>query len=297
MDKQCCVIKDLLPLYTENMVSEGTKSFVEEHLKGCEECRIKLEQMQAPVEFVPDTNTAPLKNLKKKLLMKRIQTIVFTAALVFAVVISVFSILTSPGYFPYSNNLLNVMENPNGTISISFDDKVTGYSSVKELDHETGLEVYRISAWNTIWDMYFSDRGKQNMVILPNTETDIQIYYTQNNGTEDVLIYGSANADEGVTTLPRLILMPYFLLALFALVILIILRFLMRNRKNAAIWIDRLIPLPVSYMLAHLCTKMVSFKTYSSQRDFFIIILVAVLLYCAILTGISLYKSRTKHKE
>lgn len=297
MDKQCCVIKDLLPLYMENMVSEGTKSFVEEHLNGCEECRTKLEQMQAPAELVPDTDPAPLKNLKKKLLMKRIQTIVFTAALVFAVVISVFSILTSPGYFPYSNNLLNVMEDPNGTIRISFDDKVTGYSSIKESDNETGTEVYRISAWNTIWDMYFSDRGKQNMVILPNAETDTQIYYTQNNGSEDVLIYGSANADEGVTTLPRLILMPYFLLALFALAVLIILRFLMRNRNNVTIWIDRVIPLPVSYMLAHLCTKMVSFKTYSSQRDFFIIILVAVLIYCAILTGVSLYKSRTKRKE
>ena len=44
--------------------------------------------------------------------------------------------------------------------------------------------------------------------------------------------------------------------------------------------------------LEQLCTKGFRFTTYSSQRDFCIIILVAILLYFAMLTGKSLYKAK-----
>ena len=34
MKKECNIVQDVLPLYLENMVSEGTKVFVEEHLES-----------------------------------------------------------------------------------------------------------------------------------------------------------------------------------------------------------------------------------------------------------------------
>ena len=127
------------------------------------------------------------------------------------------------------------------------------------------------------------------MVIPFDSETEIQIFYAQNDGSEDVLIYGAnQNAEENGVTLPRLILMPYFLLAFFALAVLAILRLLLRNKQAIIVWIDRAIPFPISYMAAQLCTRGFSFTTYSSHRDFCIIILVAMLLYFAILTGKSL---------
>ena len=45
---ECNIIRDLLPLYAENMVSDDTKVFVEEHLKNCSECRAEHEQMKEP---------------------------------------------------------------------------------------------------------------------------------------------------------------------------------------------------------------------------------------------------------
>ena len=48
---ECNVIKDLLPNYMENLVSEDTRTYIENHLKECKECRqvfetIKDEQKQ-----------------------------------------------------------------------------------------------------------------------------------------------------------------------------------------------------------------------------------------------------------
>ncbi len=295
MSDKCNIIKDILPLYVEDMVSADTREFVNAHLAHCAECHAEFERMRKPADFIPDTDIVPLKRIRKDLFIKRLQTIFFTAILACAIVTVVFGILTSPKFFPYSDSLLNVIDSPNGSVIITFDNQVTGYSCVKEFNGETETEVYRINAWTTTWDLYLSNRGNQNAVIPLEAETKIQIYYTQNNGSEDVLIYGPNDKTyEDIVTLPRQILLPYFLLAIFALAVLAILRFLLRNRQTIIAWIDRAILLPISYMAAQLCTKGFNFTTYSSQRDFCIIVLAAILFYFAMLTGQSLYKAKVR---
>ena len=134
------------------------------------------------------------------------------------------------------------------------------------------------------------------MVIPSEGATKIQIFFTQNNGSEDVLIYGADdNAQQDIVTLPRQILLPYFILAFFALVILAVLRFILKNKPEIIVWFDRAILFPISYMAAQLCTKGINFTTYSSQRDFCIIVLVAILFYLAMLTG-SLYKAKKEKR-
>ena len=298
MSNQCNLIKDILPLYVEDMVSTDTKEFVNAHLEHCAECRAELERMRGPAKFVPDIDTeiVPLKRIKKDLFIRRLQTIFFTAIIACAVVMIVFGVLTSPKFFPYSDDLLNVVDNHSGEIIVTFDDRVTGYTCTKEFYEET--EIYRINAWTTTWDIYFSNRGNQNVVIPFNDDSNIQIFFTQNNGSEDVLIYGERdNLPQAVITLPRQILLPYFLLAALALIVLSGLRLLLKNKKAIIVWIDRAILLPISYMAAQLCTKGINFTTYSSQRDFCIIVLVAILFYLALLTGKSIYQEKRADKS
>ena len=293
MSNKCNLIKDILPLYVEDMVSTDTREFVSGHLGHCEACRAELEHMRKPAGIIPDADIVPLKRIKNELFIKRLQTVFFTAVLACAIVTVVFGILTSPKFFPYSDNLLNVMDGSDGNIIITFDNKVTGYSCVKEFTDETGTEVYRVNAWTTTWDLSSSNRGNQNVVIPSESATKIQIYFTQNNGFEDVLIYGANNnAQQNILTLPRQILLPYFILAFLALILLAIVRLLLRNKQAIIVWIDRTILFPISYIAAHVCTKGINFTTYSSQRDFCIIILVAILFYFAMLTGKSLYKAK-----
>ena len=46
MRNECNIIRDILPLYADKMVSADTASFVEEHLAGCAECRAELEKLK-----------------------------------------------------------------------------------------------------------------------------------------------------------------------------------------------------------------------------------------------------------
>lgn len=293
MSNKCNLIKDILPLYVEDMVSTDTREFVDEHLEHCAECHAEYESMRNSSKFVPeiDTDIAPLKRIKKDLYIKRLQTIFFTAILACAAAMIIFGFLTSPKFISYSDDLLNVIDSNNGNIIVAFDDEVTGYNCIKEFNGET--EVYRLNAWTTTWDLHSTKRGNQNVVIPSEDKSKIQIYFSQNNGSGDVLIYGlNDNTQQDIVTLPRQIFLPYFVLAFLALVILAVLRFLLKNKQAIIVWIDRAILFPISYMAAQLFTKGINFTSYSSQRDFCIMILVAVLLYLAMLTGISLYKAR-----
>ena len=44
--KECDIIKDLLPSYVDEICSEASKEWVEEHLAECEECRALAEVMK-----------------------------------------------------------------------------------------------------------------------------------------------------------------------------------------------------------------------------------------------------------
>ena len=47
MDKHCEVIRDLLPLYADDVCSERSRELIEEHLRECPECSAELEKLRA----------------------------------------------------------------------------------------------------------------------------------------------------------------------------------------------------------------------------------------------------------
>ena len=86
MRNECNIIRDILPLYIEELVSEDTVSFVEEHLNGCAECRVEMEKMKEGNDFETLENSrdrrkkdiVPLKLLKKKMRNRKIATIIIS---------------------------------------------------------------------------------------------------------------------------------------------------------------------------------------------------------------------------
>lgn len=46
MKNECSVVRDILPLYLENMVSDETGAFVKEHLENCPKCAAEFEALK-----------------------------------------------------------------------------------------------------------------------------------------------------------------------------------------------------------------------------------------------------------
>ena len=56
----CDTVKDMLPLYVDNIVSDDTRAIVEEHLASCDTCRKKYETMKNAVVLPADGDAKQL---------------------------------------------------------------------------------------------------------------------------------------------------------------------------------------------------------------------------------------------
>lgn len=123
MKNDCSIVKDLLPLYVEEMTNEGTASFVKEHLDECEACRNEYEKMKADTKKdnykLPksqDSIKLAFKGLKKKLKMKR------TMAVFMAIILTLASIFLlsclSPSSVYYGNSKMYSRQEMNSAISL-----------------------------------------------------------------------------------------------------------------------------------------------------------------------------------
>ena len=91
MKTECSVVRDLLPLYVEDMVSEETAAYIGEHLESCEGCRAELESLKGSAEIavieekpaMRADNAKPFKKIMKK--MNRQFYSVAYAALIFLI--------------------------------------------------------------------------------------------------------------------------------------------------------------------------------------------------------------------
>ena len=191
------------------------------------------------------------------------------------------------------------------SISVNLLTPVSGTKVTSTQDPDSGKTVYFITAWRTPLDTWcgtfdVSDTGdhaqrEANALLDALGETEsartlftldatncTAIYYSPNNGQDDVLLCGSR--DGGVISLPRLALGYYVLLSLTLFITLGIAFFICRRKKIGKM-LGYLALIPASYLAGHLLVKGFTTTSYQMQRDFSLIVLAAALLYAAALLG------------
>lgn len=91
MKNECHIVRDLMPLYTEGMLSDESASFVKAHLETCENCRAAYSGEEKPLVTEADTaqqragEAGVLRTLKKKLRKQTWCAIIITVAVVLLV--------------------------------------------------------------------------------------------------------------------------------------------------------------------------------------------------------------------
>ena len=84
----CDIIRDLLPLYADNLASEESSRQIEEHTAHCPACKKLLHEMTAPLEPEPvDEEQRAMEILQKHYKKQRRKTVLTWAAALLAVVL------------------------------------------------------------------------------------------------------------------------------------------------------------------------------------------------------------------
>ena len=298
MKNECYVVRDLLPLYLDDLVSDSTREFVESHLAECDECRKEFEKEKSHSKSFGDLETVPLKKINKLLNRQKVRSVLIAVVLVAALLLTGFATLTTPEYLPYSEDLFTVSENE-GRVLITFNETVTGYNLNSTLVDEGGqmTTVTYLSAWTTIWDQKILQRGVQSAMINPDSVDGQEqiVFYSPNNGQDAVQISGE-KVSYGTMELPRLVLVYYLFLAIGAVVVCGILLIVFNKREEVKFWVERIILFPLAYIVSHVMVKGLKTSTYSSGRDFIIILFISILIAMAGLLGLNWIQNSRKVK-
>ena len=109
---RCEIVQDLLPLYTENMVSPYTAQEVNSHLAGCAECSAKFKEMSATapnVQMRMDTAQQFI-DYQKKAKKKTATPIIIIAVVISLLSVIMAMIMISVLALKYSEPVLGTIE-------------------------------------------------------------------------------------------------------------------------------------------------------------------------------------------
>ncbi len=289
MKLPCAVIRDLLPLYAENMVEPNTRALIEQHLTECPDCRKRLSETETsagpPVETVK-----PLQSLKKQIRKRRRYAAIIAALCVFVAVYTYFYHENDMRLVPWEEGLIEVkgvearpfeevngegaavVESQSSTVDVLIlraDSRINGWQESFFRDDD-GTGTLLLQAWTS--QRPGAARDYTEMVFYPIP--DRLIY---EDGDQQELLWGEP-LNGGVETLPRLALGYYVIMAMVFIpasgIVWIVLR------KHDKSWIIRQIFfVPVSYLLAHFLIKGCRTTSFFMERDFISILLLTAALY------------------
>ncbi|MGV8983959.1 sigma factor [Clostridium sp.] len=163
----CEIVRDLLPLYYDDVCSSESSTSVEEHLLGCDTCKKYFDSMSDDFIQTNGEKTAEkaksniLKGIKKKLLRKNVMISVISVICAITVLFGGFSFVfhyQTP--IPYHNGLSSAKMGTNGLIDVSFngDDYYCSYEWVMPIDKDGAKKyVAYIYYTDTIWTRNFSN--------------------------------------------------------------------------------------------------------------------------------------------
>lgn len=170
MKISCEIVKDLLPLYHDDICSSESRSMIEEHLSECNACKKYLDSINDEFikndiqEEIEHEKYDALKRIKKKLFRKNVMVSVISIVCAIAVIIGAFS-LVFHYQIPilYEDGLLSANMASDGVIDVTFNGEnyYCSYGMTKTIE-KNGVEenVVYIYYTDSIWTKYISNPFK-----------------------------------------------------------------------------------------------------------------------------------------
>ena len=295
MTVSCDVIKDLLPLYAEDMVSSDSRKLVDEHLAECASCRSRLEDIQW-VQKVPavalDAELASIQRVEKGIRKRRWTAVIFAALLALTVSFGLYLFLNQRQYVALEDAVVEVTETED-RVEVKFSNDIANINAVRNPWSDSEGETVFLIGYNTRWDIITNaNRGREGYTFSSPKEDLARIFYEGvPAGASNSVIWG-ASSDAILVSLPRLAMHYYFLIAVVCGVVLLIPAVILRRKKAGAV-----LGVGSAFFWCYaLCSFLVAEGDWRVYDDvnftvhFLFNILLAVLFWLTLLVGSKLWK-------
>ena len=322
MSLTCGIIKDLLPLYAENLCGDESREAVEAHLETCESCWSSLEGMRQ-TESASPLEALPLRSISKKIKRKQIRLTALALCLALFLITAYQGRVNQLKPIPYDPGFqFSVTADENGGLILKYDNSLEPFAMEGYTDM---AEPGSVSASPYIYSISFRQYEKRPVIDtgkVPLTDTPsspfgqskeillsshgglpVKIYYVNPNSPA-VLLYGEPEPGEregsyGIAFLPRLALNYYVIIMAGLLLLIGILYLLMiRLKKTKARQVLMFLSfIPLSYILSHFAVKGMSGVSWDMIADFQSILTAAAFACAAMALAAAHLKGRRKEQN
>lgn len=163
MKLSCNVIRDLLPLYAENLTSEESNALVDEHLCGCDECAKQLGILKKAQAIPVETDAPGLKKIRKAIVRRRVLAVTMAVMLVITLVLGATFLWEAPVWLDADQAVKEVMKMEDGSIRIYYTDIIQGISSEDDMAGNRGTLCW--SSWGRV---YFGEQMPPDPYVTPD---------------------------------------------------------------------------------------------------------------------------------
>ena len=267
MMKNCNIVKDLIPLYKEDLLSDESKIFVENHLKTCRDCENLLKD-QIKIE---NTEIKPLDFVEKKIKKETRYFTLAVLALLGSILIFIISYLNTPRHIEYEKGLYKVYRSDE-IYTVEFNDKVSG------IDYTDTEDAIYLDAYSTKYDEIFNKNRPNKSLTFHKNKMKMVLY--QNHESMPKMVIGSGEVRQ--TLLPRLFLGFYAKTSIIGFIILLIIIFLIEKIKKTRISLPIktfLLGGPLAFFLGIISIKGFNTATFYPMSDFKYIVLLSLGIY------------------
>lgn len=285
MKLPCAVVRDLLPVYAENMVEAETAEYIKEHLASCPECRKRLDDLKENNQ--PVETAAPLESLRKQLRIRRLRAAAMAALAVFIALFAYYFRQDTPHPVDWEEGLVTVESAENDRLTLRVDSRIVALETETVTD-EDGSEIVFVQGMGL--------RSQQDRPL--GGDTNELVFFP----VPDRLIYGYRQPQHllwgepmqgGLEVLPRLALGYYLIMAAAAAAILGILWLILRKSRYNGL-IRQLFFAPLAYVLGQLLLKGSKTISYHLAAELVMILVAAAALYGLMTLGWIEWRSRAK---
>ena len=132
MKISCNIIRDVLPLYAEDLASDDTKMLVDEHLCECDGCTRELGVLKKAQRIPVEREVGSLKKVKKSINIRRIVAVLTALLTVFSLYCCTMMLMDAKIYLDAEDIVESVEALEDGSIRVHWKYVITGTGSLGE---------------------------------------------------------------------------------------------------------------------------------------------------------------------
>lgn len=172
MDISCDIIRDLLPLYAEDLTSKASNELVDGHLCVCDECTKQLGILKKAQVIPVDVEVNSLKRVEDTIRRRRILAVMTVLLLMVTLATGWAMLMDARVYLTAEQAVTSVERLENGSIFIGLTNGITGVGHSRHDDTKN----IGVIAWTRLGNLLFGRRERPNYDEL---NADLKVRFTE----------------------------------------------------------------------------------------------------------------------